>query len=926
VFPFNVMPANAAAWYMAKRKFYMNQSFDQQLLPFLLKKYPEKFRVMGNSVIFLEVYKKDVAKAKLKYLVQYGLNAYFSHKADEYGVYFFDPFYYENTEPFHESLKQCTTIKPAQTGKNKLVSSYFSSPGFKDQFKFRQHSAYLVSISKQPGVKIVTNKTGVIISMINNQYGFIKFGDSGETALFCCKSLFKDGWQFSGDPLRLPAMKFDGYQIPGGGMKGEQAYSWYAVLVWCGRRPSPKFCSTAEDLNSTPVFREGRLQRMSVGGDGKRLRQPSSSMMVGQVMEIRRNGAVLKVREDSVDKVFVPGWQRQMTNNDGMWLSTLSGECIGLGDLVAYYVDTHDSKPGYSAVGKNVMVLKECQDSKEKNKRRRRRQSTERSAGARYEIGETTDDEKPRRRRKNKKKGGDTTVTDDSESDEDVTDGELEWLEKDLQTIIDKEDPKTKTLELLKVVRSQLTTARGSQTKPVKKTGIKNLRGGYTPMKSCAEDFWRMKRMMASVEADYNSESDPDYQPGDDVEVVTRPRSASETQGDTSFTGSTAASSVHNRSGRSRRSSVGSMSTNNNNVPVTKRPLPYWVKEMSKTEKYDPELEKFVQDDKYYREENDPDYELPATDDEIETEEEDIEDAEQVDLLNQEAKDKLPDDIKEGKYKEKTKVVSPVKVTLTPSKEGDQEPQEQIVTLESEGEVQDESDAAKETEKRPQLWEKCLMMTEQPEDYDSEDDPEYVPPAVIFETDLEYDELLDGEDYEISDNEMEQLKADAGKDATSLTPKCYMPIWIPVESPAERIQRAKEQFASVTSKVEMADTSGKDTDSNGKKESPLSQLLVEETGLTPSMKKLNVGAKADDGGDAASPKPRRERKKSKSKSDEKSGDEKEEKKEVAAPKTPTKSNSGGETKSPKKKSPEKSSKSPAKAASSDETSEKKDSV
>ena len=69
VFPFNVMPANAAAWYMAKRKFYMNQSFDQQLLPFLLKKHPEKFRVMGSQVHFHEVYKKDVAKAKLKYLV-----------------------------------------------------------------------------------------------------------------------------------------------------------------------------------------------------------------------------------------------------------------------------------------------------------------------------------------------------------------------------------------------------------------------------------------------------------------------------------------------------------------------------------------------------------------------------------------------------------------------------------------------------------------------------------------------------------------------------------------------------------------------------------------------------------------------------------------------------------------------------------------
>ena len=26
-------------------------------------------------------------------------------KVDEYGVYFFDPHYYEMTEPFHESLR-----------------------------------------------------------------------------------------------------------------------------------------------------------------------------------------------------------------------------------------------------------------------------------------------------------------------------------------------------------------------------------------------------------------------------------------------------------------------------------------------------------------------------------------------------------------------------------------------------------------------------------------------------------------------------------------------------------------------------------------------------------------------------------------------------------------------------------------------------
>ena len=164
------MPANAAAWYMAKRKFYMNQSFDQQLLPFLLKKYPEKFKVVGTQVVFQEVFTMEVAKEKLKYLVQYGLNAYFSHKADEYGVYFFDPYYYENTEPFHESLRQCVT-RPNTSNKSKLVASYFSSGGLTEQFKFLQHSAYSVSICKQPGVKIVTNTTGIIVSMINNQVG-----------------------------------------------------------------------------------------------------------------------------------------------------------------------------------------------------------------------------------------------------------------------------------------------------------------------------------------------------------------------------------------------------------------------------------------------------------------------------------------------------------------------------------------------------------------------------------------------------------------------------------------------------------------------------------------------------------------------------------------------------------------------------------
>ena len=35
------------------------------------------------------------------------------------------------------------------------------------------------------------------------------------------------------------------------------------------------------------------------------------------------------------------------------------------------------------------------------------------------------------------------------------------------------------------------------------------------------------------------------------------------------------------------------------------------------------------------------------------------------------------------------------------------------------------------------------MLSEQPEEYDSGEDPEYVPPAVILDTSFEYDEVGD---------------------------------------------------------------------------------------------------------------------------------------------------------------------------------------
>ena len=52
-------------------------------------------------MIFLEVYDREAARQKLLYLVTAGLHAYFNHKAEEYGVYFFDPRYYQVLRPLN---------------------------------------------------------------------------------------------------------------------------------------------------------------------------------------------------------------------------------------------------------------------------------------------------------------------------------------------------------------------------------------------------------------------------------------------------------------------------------------------------------------------------------------------------------------------------------------------------------------------------------------------------------------------------------------------------------------------------------------------------------------------------------------------------------------------------------------------------------
>ena len=142
---------------------------------------------------------------------------------------------------------------------------------------------------------------------------------------------------------------------------------------------------------------------------------------------------------------------------------------------------------------------------------------------------------------------------------------------------------------------------------------------------------------------------------------------------------------------------------------------------------------------------------------------------------------------------------------------------------------------------------------------------------------------------------MELLKAEAKENLEP--PRCYIPIWVPIESPSERIQRAKDELtatATTEGLVEMSNnTSGKDTD--GKKE-------TDATGLSPSTK----GNK--------SPKPKRERKKSKSKSGEEKSADEGEKVEKAEGLASSKADSAEDS----KKSPEKISKSPKKSVGEEE--------
>jgi len=324
----------------------------------LLKEYPKKFALKNNVVIFLESYNPSVARMKMKYLVEQGLYAYFSHKVDECGVHFFDPLYYEETEPFHANLRMVTNIYNNQ--RIKLVPAFFKK--YRNQFQYKQISPYLVAISKVE-TEIVTGVTGIVVAMFDKKYGLIKFNRNTESclALFSANALYQNGYKITADPKSLPPVFFDAYKVPEN-ERGDK-FKWFACLTWVGRRPNPKFGATKDELFGCPHYKSSvpqgpidhQVRSMKAG-------EAVDYMKMGLVKEVRRNGAVVHVKEEGEDKeqrFFIPGWSFTHTNSPKVkFLTTTQGVGLSVGDLVNFYIDPNMTAKPYDAVACNVDVLK----------------------------------------------------------------------------------------------------------------------------------------------------------------------------------------------------------------------------------------------------------------------------------------------------------------------------------------------------------------------------------------------------------------------------------------------------------------------------------------------------------------------------------------------------------------------------------------
>ena len=148
-------------------------------------------------------------------------------------------------------------------------------------------------------------------------------------------------------------MCFDGYRVPAKGDLAKESM-WVAVLVWSGRKPSPKFCSTRDDL-AFPGMSSFGVGAAAAANDAI----SNECMQIGEILQIQKYGAVASLRKDTDERAFIPGWSHEHVRSGASFLVTSQGVELALKDLVAFYVDPKKKpRKEFKAVGCNVMVLK----------------------------------------------------------------------------------------------------------------------------------------------------------------------------------------------------------------------------------------------------------------------------------------------------------------------------------------------------------------------------------------------------------------------------------------------------------------------------------------------------------------------------------------------------------------------------------------
>ena len=77
-----------------------------------------------------------------------------------------------------------------------------------------------------------------------------------------------------------------------------------------------------------------------------------------QVIEIKKNGAIVVMHKNGDKKAFIPGWAHKVSKKPGTYLTTTLAVTLTMGDLIAFYIDPKQKAAPYYGVGCNVLVLK----------------------------------------------------------------------------------------------------------------------------------------------------------------------------------------------------------------------------------------------------------------------------------------------------------------------------------------------------------------------------------------------------------------------------------------------------------------------------------------------------------------------------------------------------------------------------------------